>query len=94
MLANQLEQFGGRLGLLYQEPAAILGIGGVREGSTEAADTGSSERDVLIETLIEKRRRARQDKDFQLSDEVRTQLEEMGVTLEDRPDRSTSWRRR
>jgi cysteinyl-tRNA synthetase len=94
VLANQLEQFGGRLGLLYQEPAAILGIGGVREGSTEAADTGSSERDVLIETLIEKRRRARQDKDFQLSDEVRTQLEEMGVTLEDRPDGSTSWRRR
>ena len=93
-LANQLEHLGGRLGLLYQEPATILGIGGVREGSTEDADTTPSDKDALIETLIETRRRARQEKDFQLSDEVRAQLEEMGVTLEDRPDGSTSWRRR
>ena len=70
----------------------MLGIGGVRQGSPEAADTTPSEKDVVSATLIEKRRRARQEKDFQLSDQVRTQLEEMGVTLEDRPDGSTSWR--
>ena len=66
----------------------MLGIGGVSDAEAE------SDADAAIETLIEKRRQARQDKDFQLSDEVRGQLEEMGIILEDRPDGSTLWRRR
>ena len=87
-LAGQLGRLGGVLGLLYQDPAAMLGIGGVSDSATE------SDADVEIESLIEKRRQARRDKDFQVSDEVRTQLEEMGIILEDRPDGSTLWRRR
>lgn len=87
-LSGQLERLGGKLGLLYQDPAAMLGIGGVSDSAAE------SDADVEIENLIEKRRQARRDKDFQLSDEVRAQLEEMGIILEDRPDGSTLWRRR
>ena len=87
-LARQLRRLGGVLGLLYQDPAAMLGIGGVSDSAAE------SDADVEIEKLVEKRRRARRDKDFQLSDEVRAQLEEMAIILEDRPDGSTLWRRR
>ena len=87
-LAGQLERLGGKLGLLYQDPAAMLGIGGVSDAEADG------DADAAIETLIEKRRQARHDKDFQLSDKVRGQLEEMGIILEDRPDGSTLWRRR
>ena len=59
---------------------------------SETAAQGDA--DVEIENLIEKRRQARRDKDFELSDQVRAQLEEMGIILEDRPDGSTLWRRR
>lgn len=87
-LAAQLERLGGKLGLLYQDPAAMLGIGGVSETAAQG------DADVDVESLIEKRRQARRDKDFELSDQVRAQLEEMGIILEDRPDGSTLWRRR
>ncbi len=87
-LAAHLERLGGKLGLLYQDPAAMLGIGGVSETAAQ------SDADADVESLIEKRRQARRDKDFQLSDQVRAQLEEMGIILEDRPDGSTLWRRR
>ncbi|MCI0711496.1 MAG: cysteine--tRNA ligase [Chloroflexi bacterium] len=46
----------------------------------------------LIRLLIELRSRARQEKDFQTSDRIRDYLSERGVTLEDRPDRSTFWK--
>ena len=66
----------------------MLGIGGVSETAAQG------DADVEVESLIEKRRQARRDKDFELSDQVRAQLEEMGIILEDRPDGSTLWRRR
>ena len=66
----------------------MLGIGGVSETAAQG------DADVDVESLlIEKRRQARRDKDFELSDQVRAQLEEMGIILEDRPDGSTSRRR-
>jgi cysteinyl-tRNA synthetase len=68
----------------------------LRAGSTSdevSGKTGEAQSDV-IEDLVQKRSRARQEKDFQTSDKVRAQLEEMGVILEDRPNGSTFWRRR
>ncbi len=46
----------------------------------------------LIRLLIEMRAKARSDKDFATSDRIRDYLTERGVSLEDRPDKSTFWR--
>jgi len=44
-----------------------------------------------IENLIEERKAARKNKDFKRADEIRDQLAEMGVVLEDKPDK-TIWK--
>ena len=48
--------------------------------------------DEEIEALIEKRIQARKDRDFQLSDQIRDQLKEMNIILEDTPQ-GTRWKR-
>ena len=45
-----------------------------------------------INDLIEKRNQARKDKNFEESDQIREQLLDMGVTLEDNED-GTVWRK-
>lgn len=47
-----------------------------------------------IERLIQERRRAREDKDFEKADQIRKQLETDRILLEDKPDGSTIWRRK
>jgi cysteinyl-tRNA synthetase len=49
--------------------------------------------DADVEQLITERKAARGQKDFDRADEIRKQLEQNGVLLEDRPDGSTDWRR-
>ena len=44
-----------------------------------------------IEELIQKRQEARKNKNFSLSDQIRDQLEEKGIVLEDFPDGSVKW---
>jgi len=41
--------------------------------------------DSAIEQLIKQRNAARDNKDFQLSDQIRDQLKEQGIVLEDTP---------
>lgn len=48
--------------------------------------------DQEIEALIEKRQQARKDKDYKLSDEIRDQLKDMGIVLEDTPQ-GVKWKR-
>lgn len=48
--------------------------------------------DEEIDSLIEKRNQARKDRDFQLSDQIRDQLKEMNIILEDTPQ-GTRWKR-
>ncbi|KFN93805.1 cysteinyl-tRNA synthetase [Tetragenococcus muriaticus PMC-11-5] len=48
--------------------------------------------DEQIEQLIVKRNQARKNKDFARSDEIRDQLKEQGIILEDTPQ-GTRWRR-
>ena len=48
--------------------------------------------DEEIEALIEKRIQARKNRDFQLSDEIRDQLKEMNIILEDTAQ-GTRWKR-
>ncbi len=72
---------GGELmGLFRQDPEAWL------TGDTSGLD------DARIEGLIEERNQARQARDFARADQIRNELQAMGVTLEDVPD-GTRWRR-
>ena len=73
---------GKLLGLLQQDPEDWF-KGGSREGGPG---------DDAIETLIEERNQARAGKDFARADEIRDQLAEQGIILEDGAD-GTTWRR-
>ncbi len=46
-----------------------------------------------VKTLIEKRIQARKDKDFKLADQIRKDLENKGIILEDTPE-GTKWKRK
>jgi cysteinyl-tRNA synthetase len=48
--------------------------------------------DEEIETLIEERNAARKNKDFKRSDDIRDELKEMGIILED-TSQGTRWSR-
>jgi len=52
---------------------------------------GSSDDEAKVVTLIEERTEARKQKNWARSDEIRDQLKEMGVTIEDSKD-GTKWR--
>ena len=82
VLANTLKQLGARLGLLTDDPVAMLQRSMGDEGLDEAA----------IDALINERIEARAAKDFARSDEIRDTLVEAGIVLEDK-DGKTTWRR-
>jgi cysteinyl-tRNA synthetase len=75
----------GRLG------GEVLGI--VKE---DYADTGPADEqmlDDLVNVLIEQRNEARKARNFGHADAIRNKLSEIGIVLEDKPDR-TEWRRK
>ena len=78
-LAALLARLGQVLGILQLAPEAFL-----REGSADVDP-------AYVESLIEKRKQARQDKDWQLADSIRDELKTLNVILEDK-DGVTSWR--
>ena len=53
--------------------------------------TGSAEAEALVNALIEERNQARKEKQWARSDQIRNQLKEMGVTIEDTKN-GTTWR--
>jgi len=83
VLANTLRSLGDRLGLLQADPDAAL------QGMPGASDALGAED---IDALIAERDQARTNKDWQRSDEIRDQLAEAGITLEDAGGKTT-WRR-
>jgi cysteinyl-tRNA synthetase len=78
--AGNLLAAGELIGLFQQDPQVWLA------GDTEGLD------DALIDQLIAERNTSRTDKNFARADEIRDQLTEMGITLEDVAD-GTRWRR-
>jgi cysteinyl-tRNA synthetase len=56
-----------------------------------AEKKGSSEQEAQVEALIAERNEARKQKQWARSDEIRNQLKEMGVVIEDSKD-GTKWR--
>ena len=48
---------------------------------------------AYIEQRIAERNEARRKNDFAKADEIRAELAKEGITLEDRPDGTTRWKR-
>ena len=78
-LASELYDLSSILGLLQQDPNDYF-----RDGINIS--------ESQIQSLIDKRNKARAEKDFTLSDKIRDDLLEMGIALEDR-NNETVWRK-
>jgi len=68
------KEFLNKSASLINELLSVLGLEYVKEEDNLAAE---------VEALIEKRQQARKEKNFALADEIRNQLSEMGIILED-----------
>jgi cysteinyl-tRNA synthetase len=79
----------------FAEVLAMVNVLNINPGSAFWKQSGSSEEvmtalDGLVQSLIEQRNQARENKDFETSDRIRDQLKAVGVVLEDSAD-STHW---
>ncbi|HUL94512.1 MAG TPA: cysteine--tRNA ligase [Usitatibacter sp.] len=77
-LAALLRALGGTVGLLQTDPVQFL------QGAMQ----------VDVDSLLAERRAAKKAKDYARADEIRRQVEAMGIAIEDKPDGSTAWRKR
>jgi cysteinyl-tRNA synthetase len=99
-LANNLRKLSGYLGLLQLNPdeffksrithVNIVESVGVSDSYTA---TVTSNPDAWIEREIQKRLDFKKFKHWDLADQIRDELKQQGVILEDKPDGTTSWRR-
>jgi cysteinyl-tRNA synthetase len=80
-LAKTLKHLAGHLGLLQRVPSEFLQSGNLEMSPQE------------IEGLIQERLTAKKNKDFARSDEIRQELLEKGIVLEDKPGGLTIWRK-
>ena len=80
-LASELKTMGDILGLLQQNPEGFLQQGSAGEISADE-----------VEALINERVEAKNNKNYARADEIREQLKEQGVVLEDSRE-GTTWRR-
>jgi len=79
-------KFASSAAIMLKELLNILGL-------NLEQDTGSKNLEAKVADLIQQRNAARKNKDFKRSDEIRKELEEQGIILEDTKD-GTTWRRR
>lgn len=77
-----LLEAGKFLGILQEDPAIWLGFG-------QGAEDEDSQK---IEALLQERQDARANKDFTRADEIRNELDAMGIVIEDSPQ-GPKWRR-
>lgn len=99
-LANNLKKLGDLLGILQSDPNIFLkglllhasAVEGVAVTDSISA-TVSTDPDAWIELEIQKRLAFKKHKHWSLADQIRVELKEKGVILEDKPDGTTSWRR-
>jgi len=83
-LTATLKYLGGLLGLLQDDPENFL-----KSGVVDSAELT----DAFIEQQIQARLDAKKAKNWALADQIRDELKEQGVILEDAPNGATSWRR-
>ena len=84
--ARSLRRCGNLLGILCQDPAVFL-----KQGAQVSAGVHSDAEIKKIEKLLAARDKARQEKNWDKADELRKELDEIGVTIED-TDKGGIWR--
>jgi cysteinyl-tRNA synthetase len=98
-LAATLKKLGDLLGILQADPDAwlkgeVVGLASIAAGSDTVMASGqvglSSDQ---IEQQVQLRLDAKKAKNWALADQIRDQLKEQGIILEDAPNGTTSWRR-
>lgn len=80
-LARQLRAMGAVLGLLHRDPETVLRGGAAEDSGLEAR----------VEGLIAERAEARKARNWARADEIRAELTDLSVVLEDTPA-GTTWR--
>ena len=80
-LARQLKKLGGVLGILQLDPEAFV------KGAVDSVD------EAAVEALIAERKAAKAAKNWERADEIRKELLEKNIVLEDAPGGVTTWRR-
>lgn len=83
--AALIKGFGAVLGILEEEADSFLKSGGQQANADSLSDAD-------IDALVQERDTAKQNKDYARSDEIRDQLKELGIALEDSAT-GTQWRR-
>jgi cysteinyl-tRNA synthetase len=80
ILKKQILAAGNMLGILQQDPNEwFQGVSNIDEKE--------------VQFLLDTRAQAKQDKNFDLADEIRDKITAMGVQIQDHPDGSSSWRK-
>jgi cysteinyl-tRNA synthetase len=96
-LAFSLKFLGGLLGILQDDPDTFLKSRILNEMIGEPNNVNASTKDTNlaeehIEQQIQARLNAKKAKNWILADQIRNELKEQGVILEDAPDGATRWR--
>lgn len=81
-LVAELKALGGILGIFNEAPDIFLQAGGDDQVAAEQVDA-----------LVAERIQAKKDKNFARADEIRKQLTEIGIVIEDAKDGTSQWRR-
>jgi len=79
---------------LLLDLAWVLGLNSESETAATSAGGHTQPSDAEIQALIEQRKVAKASKDFQVADQIRAELLEVGIELIDKPGGLTDWIRR
>jgi len=92
VLAETLKFLGSLLGLLQDDSELYLKGQNIADSAGQNSLSGSMA-EADIEQKIQARLDAKKAKNWALADQIRNELKEQGVILEDTPNGTTSWRR-
>ena len=80
-LARQLKELGKVLGILQLDPEVFV------KGAVAEVD------EAWVESMIQERKEAKAAKNWARADEIRKELSDKGIILEDAPGGVTTWRK-
>jgi cysteinyl-tRNA synthetase len=92
-LARDINRFGDEGYSVAQGQEVLRELGGILGMTFREPEMPFADAEPFIELLIDTRKQLREARQFQLADEIRAKLGELGIALEDTPQ-GTVWRRK
>jgi len=83
----------------FNRPAKVVPLAGTVKASAQVmpatltVHSGGDEEEQRIQRLVEERCEAKKRKEFKRADEIRAELASQGITIEDKPDGTSRWKR-